>query len=283
MSDDNKLLREIGLSTLFLASLFIAIFSASGAVAEEIENKTISTVLSKPVQRPIFIIAKFLGVSAAVILAHYICTIALLMTIRHGVLEDVSATHDWTVIGTAGVVIGATLILSTFFNYVYDWKMTSTAVVLTGIFATLGIVFLYFIDRNWQFNPQNNSISVVDVYGSVLLLFAAIIIVALAVALSARFNIAVTLSACFGIFLLGLVSDYTFGNLAEKKFWGEEFLAQIGRYLVPNLQIFWISDAIYEGSEIPLKYIIISSSYAVCYTTAILALAIVFFQRRQVG
>jgi ABC-type transport system involved in multi-copper enzyme maturation permease subunit len=38
MSDDNKLLREIGLSTLFLTSLFIAIFSASGAVAEEIEN-----------------------------------------------------------------------------------------------------------------------------------------------------------------------------------------------------------------------------------------------------
>ncbi len=283
MSDDNKLLREIGLSTLFLASLFIAIFSASGAVAEEIENQTITTVLSKPVQRPIFIVAKFLGVSAAVILAHYICTIALLMAIRHGVLEDVSATHDWTVIGTAGFVIGATLILSTFFNYVYDWKMTSTAVVLTGIFATLGIVFLYFIDRNWQFNPQNNNISTVDIYGSVLLLFAAIIIVALAVALSARFNIAVTLSACFGIFLLGLVSDYTFGNLAEKQFFGAEILATIGRYLVPNLQIFWISDAIYEGSEIPLKYIIITSSYAVCYTTAILALAIALFQRRQVG
>jgi hypothetical protein len=283
MSDDNKLLREIGLSTLFLASLFIAIFSASGAVAEEIENKTITTVLSKPVQRPIFIIAKFLGVSAAVILAHYICTIALLMTIRHGVLESVSDKHDWTVMGTAGVVVAATLILSTFFNYVYDWKMSSTAVVLTGIFATLGIVFLYFIDRNWQFNPENNSISAVDVYGSVLLLFAAIIIVALAVALSARFNIAVTLSACFGIFLLGLVSDYTFGNLAEKQFFGAEFLARIGQFLVPNLQIFWISDAIYEGSEIPLKYIIISSSYAVCYTTAILALAIALFQRRQAG
>lgn len=29
MSDDNKLLRDIGLSTLFLTSLFIAIFSAS--------------------------------------------------------------------------------------------------------------------------------------------------------------------------------------------------------------------------------------------------------------
>jgi len=51
LSDDNKLLRELGLSTLFLTSLFIAIFSASGAVAEELENKTIMTILSKPARR----------------------------------------------------------------------------------------------------------------------------------------------------------------------------------------------------------------------------------------
>jgi len=276
-------LREIGLSTLFLASLFIAIFSASGAVAEEIENKTITTVLSKPVQRPIFIVAKFLGVSAAVILAHYICTIALLMAIRHGVLESAADTHDWTVVGTAGVVVAAAFLLSAFFNYVYDWRISSTAVVLTAIFATSGIVFLSFIDRNWQFNPQENGINAVDIYGSVLLLLAAIIIVALAVALSARFNIVVTLSACIGIFLLGLVSDYTFGKLAEKQFLWSKFWATLGRYLVPNLQIFWISDAIYEGSEVPLKYIIISASYALCYTIAILALAIALFQKRQVG
>ena len=40
MGDDNKLLRELSLSTLFLSGLFIAIFSASGAVAEEIKRKT---------------------------------------------------------------------------------------------------------------------------------------------------------------------------------------------------------------------------------------------------
>jgi len=278
MSDDNKLLREIGLSTLFLTSLFIAIFSASGAVAREMENKTITNILSKPVQRPIFIIAKFFGVAAAVALAHYICSIALLMAIRHGVLETVNDLHDWTVIGTAAAVVLAAFILSAFFNYAYDWKFSSTAIVLTGIFATFGIVFLTFIDRNWQFNPKDNGLNAVDIYGSVLLLLAAIIIVALAVALSARFNIVVTLSACIGIFLLGLVSDYTFGRFAETHLW-----AKIGRFLVPNLQIFWISDAIYEGSQVPVKYIVITASYALCYTAAILALAIALFQRRQVG
>jgi len=278
MSDDNKLLRELGLSTLFLTSLFIAIFSASGAVAEEMESKTITTVLSKPVKRPVFIVAKFLGVVAAVALAHYICTIALLMSIRHGVLETVRDTHDWTVISIASIGIALTFLLSAFFNYTYDWKLSSTTIVLGGIFATLSIMFLVFIDRDWQFKPQNNGINALDIYGSLLLLLAVIIIAALALALSARFNIVVTLAGCIGIFLLGLISDYTFGRFAQTHLW-----AKIGRFLVPNLQIFWISDAIYEGSAVPLKYIIISASYALCYTTAILALAVALFQRRQVG
>jgi ABC-type transport system involved in multi-copper enzyme maturation permease subunit len=278
MSDDNKLLREIGLSTLFLASLFIAIFSSAGAVAAELENKTITTVLTKPVQRPIFIIAKFLGVTAAVALAHFICTIALLMAIRHGVLESASDTHDWTVITAAGACAGAALLLSAFFNYAYDWKYTSTAIVLLALLGTFAIVFLALIDRDWKFNPPNNRINSVDVYGSVLLLLAAIIIVALAVALSARFNTVVTLSACIGVFLLGLISDYVFGRFAQTQLW-----AKIGRFLVPNLQVFWISDAIYEGSQVPLKYILISATYALCYTVAILSLAVAIFQRRQVG
>ena len=216
MSDDNKLLRELGLSTLFIASLFIAIFSASGAVAEEIENKTIMTVLTKPVQRPIFILAKFLGVTGAVAMAHYICTIALIMAIRNGVLENVDSTNDYTVLGTAGVIVVLTCLLSAFFNYAYDWKATSTAVVLLAGLGTIGLIFLIFFDRDWKFNPANNNINAIDIYGSVLLFLAAVIIAALAVALSCRFNIVVTLSACVGIFLLGLVSDWAFGELAKR-------------------------------------------------------------------
>ena len=278
MDDDNKLLRELGLSTLFITSLFIAIFSASGAVAEEIDNKTIMTVLSKPVQRPIFIVSKFLGVALAVAVSHYICTIALLMTIRHGVLTTASDTHDWTVIGAAAGIIVIALLLSLFFSYSYGWRFSSIAIISTAVLATFGMLFLYFIDKDMKFNPQNNGISAFDLYASILLFFAAIVIVALAIAMSCRFNIVVTLSACIGIFLLGLINDYVFGRFAQTNIW-----AQIGRFLVPNLQIFWISDAIYEGSQIPLRYIAISASYAACYTIAILAISIALFQRRQVG
>jgi hypothetical protein len=201
------------------------------------------------------------------------------------------------------------------------------------------------VDRNWQFNPAENGIHLSDVYGSFLLFMAAIIIVALAVVVSTRFNIVVTLSACVGLFLLGLVSDYVFGRFTQTQLpafvsvfdrilapvaivlliavlltggkrivlissvsailliglaailthyaFGHSFKtfldaqlwtwARMCYFLVPNLQAFWISDAIYEESAVPFKYVMITGSYALCYTVGILALAVAVFQRRQVG
>ncbi len=279
MEDDNKLLRELGLSTLFIAGLFIATFSASAAITEEIETKTILTTLSKPVPRYIFILGKFIGTVAAVILAHYIFTIAMLMTIRHGVLSTASDTHDMTVIISAAITVCLSLAITAFLNYSYDWKFTSTAIVLISIFATMTIVFLLLIDRNWKFNPAGNGINSFDIYGSILLLIALFILTAAALMFSARFNVLVTLSCCIGLFLLGLISDYVFGRFAESHLW-----AKIGKIIVPSLQVFWISDAIYEqSSKITVGYIASCGIYGALYTTAFILIAIALFERRQVG
>ena len=204
MGDDNKLLRELGLSTLFIAGLFIAVFSASAAITEEIETKTILTTLSKPIPRYLFILGKFIGTIAAVILAQYILTIAMIMTIRHGVMSTASDTHDMTVLVSTAVTIGLSLIITAFFNYSYDWKFTSTAIVLVAIFATISIVFLSFINRDWKFDPLNNGINSLDIYGSILLLIALCVLTAAALMFSARFNVLVTLSLSIGLFQIQL-------------------------------------------------------------------------------
>jgi hypothetical protein len=279
MEDDNKLLRELGLSTLFIAGLFIATFSASAAITEEIETKTILTTLSKPIPRYIFILGKFIGVIAAVILAHYIFTIAMLMAIRHGVLSTASDTHDMTIIISAAITIGLSFAITAFLNYFYDWKFTSTAIILISILATMSVVFLSFIDRNWKFNPAGNGINSFDIYGSILLLMALFILTAAALMFSARFNVLVTISLSIGLFLLGLISDYVFGRFAETHLW-----AKIGKIIVPSLQVFWISDAIYEhSSRITIGYIASCGIYGLIYTTAFILIAIALFERRQVG
>lgn len=278
LDEDVKLLRELGLSTLFLAGLFIAVFSSTGAITEEIESGTITTVLSKPISRPVFVLGKFFGIAAAVTLAHALVTMVFLMVTRHGVLETANDEVDWTVIAAAGSVILLTIILTAFLNYVYEWNAPSTGVVLGTIFSGFAILFLFFVNKEWKFNPADNHFEAFDIIASILLLFAVYVLVALAVLFSTRLNEVLTLTCCVGIFLLGLISDWVFGRFADQHLW-----ANIGSKLTPNLQIFWVSDAIYESGTIPVRYLWLAGGYTLLYIAGILALAIAAFQRRQVG
>ena len=278
LDEDDKLLRELALSTLFLSGLFIAVFSASSAITEEIETGTITTILSKPIPRPLFILGKFLGVAGAVFIGHYLVTAAMLMAVRHGALEAASDTHDWPVIIIAAVVLLATFSISALMNYFYDWNYMATSVILGAVFSSAGLLFLSLISKNWALNPSENGFQLFDIYASVLLLFATLILVALAVLFSTRLNVVITLTFCIGFFLLGLISDWVFGRFAEN-----HFLAKLGMILAPNFQIFWVSDAIYEIGTVPFDYLIMGLVYSVLYITGILAFAVAFFQKRQIG
>jgi ABC-2 type transport system permease protein len=278
LDEDVKLLRELGLSTLFLAGLFIAVFSATGAITEEIESKTITTVLSKPVGRPIFVLGKFLGISMAVIIAHYISTIAYLLAARYGVLERASDTMDMPVIVSATVILSLTILVSAFLNYSYDWNLQASAIVIVFVLGNFAVLFLTFVDKEWRFGPLVGQFNLFDIYASLLLLLGILILVALAVLFSTRMNVVLTLTCCVAVFLLGLISDWLYGQFAARFLW-----ARIGSALIPNMQVFWVSDAIYETGKIPLSYLWQGLCYSASYTTAILALAVAFFQRRQVG
>lgn len=278
LDEDIKMLREIGLSTLFISGLFIAIFASASAITEEIESKTITTVLSKPITRSTFILGKFLGVTTAVLLAHYILTVTLIMTLRHGVMTTANDTHDWTVITAATAAVLLSLFVTAFLNYTYDWVFNSTAMILGAIFATFAMLFIALVNKEWQFNPAENAIESFDIYASILLFFAITVLVALAVMFSTRFNVVMTLTCSIVVFLLGLISDYIFGRLADQHLW-----AKIGYAIVPDMQAFWISDAIYESSSIPLAYLGTTAIYAALYTAGIISIAIALFQKRQVG
>jgi ABC-2 type transport system permease protein len=278
LDEDVKLLRELGLSTLFLAGLFIAVFSATGAVTEEIESKTITTVLSKPVARPVFIVGKFLGVAAAVTLAHYLGTIAYLLSARFGVLEKVSDEPDMPVIIAAAAILLLSLLISAYLNYNYDWNLPASAIVIAAILAGFSVVLLSFVNKKWQVGPFAGQFNPFDISASLLLLFGILILVALAVLFSTRMNVILTLICCVAVFLLGLISDWLSGQFAARFLW-----AKIAANLLPNMQVFWVSDAIYETGKVPVAYLWRGLCYSASYTTAILALAVAFFQRRQVG
>jgi len=66
--EDLKMMVVCGLATLKVCGMFLAVWSSSTSIADEIEGKTAMTMLSKPITRRQFIVGKFLGIQTAVLL-----------------------------------------------------------------------------------------------------------------------------------------------------------------------------------------------------------------------
>lgn len=61
LGDANRLILDLGLASINLFGVIIAIFIGIGLVSKEIDKKTIYTIVSKPVPRYEFLLGKYLG------------------------------------------------------------------------------------------------------------------------------------------------------------------------------------------------------------------------------
>ncbi len=148
LDDDNKMLRDIGLSTLLIQGLFLGCFAASSVLNTEIEDKTVLSVAVKPVSRWNFVLGKYLGVAGGLLAAHYLATIAFFMAMRHGVLQTARDTSDLTVIFLGPVAMALVAIIAAVLNYLYDWRFLVTFFSLAVPVLTIGAAILLVIDRN---------------------------------------------------------------------------------------------------------------------------------------
>lgn len=53
--------------------------------------------------------------------------------------------------------------------------------------------------------------------------------------------------------------------------------------VVPNLQLFWLVDAVTQGHKIPARYVGLATAYGGAQVLGLLSLAVLLFQRREVG
>src|ERR1039457_2823995 len=80
--DEPKLVKNSTLAVMLLAGLLGAVLSASASLARELRTGTALAVLSKPVGRAQFILAKYVGLPAALTLLAYVNLVAVLLTSR---------------------------------------------------------------------------------------------------------------------------------------------------------------------------------------------------------
>lgn len=283
LDDDNLLLKDVGLSTLLVAGLFIAVFAAATVITEEIENKTVLTVLSKTVGRATFILGKFFGITGAVLLAMYFLSLILLMLIRNGVPQTARHETD-TVVVTLGLgSMGITLLTCLAGNYFYRWRFSTTFVLMGSILASLAIAVMGFLDAKWAYNPQQNHLATELIGPIILTVIAVLILTAVAIAVATRLGLVMTLSICSLVFILGVVLQHLLGPIVQADAGLGRYFAWVALAVVPSLHFYVVTNAIYADTAVPWDYVASAALYALCYITAFLLFAIALFRSREVG
>ena len=89
MDNDQRMLIDIGLATVFMIGMLLSIFVASTVLGKEIQNKTTLTIVSKPIGRPQFVIGKFLGASFAIALSTLYVALVFLLVDQQDVFQTV--------------------------------------------------------------------------------------------------------------------------------------------------------------------------------------------------
>jgi ABC-2 type transport system permease protein len=216
----------------------------------------------------------------ALLICAGLLALVLLLTVRHRVQASVRAEDifDPSVVTFGLLAAVLTFVIAGLANYLYRWSFPATFAVVGAVMATVAWALVSCISRIWQLQSPLTDFDPQLVSGLLLVFEAIIVLTAIAIAASTRLGQIATLLVCCGVFLVGLVGEYFLSAATA----GREWLRPVAA-VVPNLQFFWPADALTQGSTITVGYLGMVPLYTACLVGAAMSLAVMLFQRRDVG
>jgi ABC-2 type transport system permease protein len=219
VSGDNKLLLDIGLATVFVCGMLLAAFIATAVISREIENKTVLTVVSKPISRPAVVLGKFLGVAGAMLIATLTMVLFLLMGLRHGVMSTAADDPDMPVIVFTTLAVVLALGIGIWCNFFYGWVFTQTTTLLLMPLMLAAWLGVLMVGKKWGFQSIAVDFKPQVMMACGALIMAQLVLTAVATAASARLGQVMTIVVCCGIFVFGLLSNHFLGRRAYDNAW----------------------------------------------------------------
>ncbi len=276
--DEPKLVKNSVLAVMLLAGLFGAVLSASASLAREIRSGTALAVLSKPIGRTQFLLAKYVGLVLALTLLTYVNLLVALLTSR--MAFDAYGSTDTLALGIFAAALAVAYLMGGFSNFFLRRPFVSDATFSVVIMVTVAFVVINFFNHKGEVQAFTTGVDWRLVPASILILFALWVLAGLALACSTRLEMIPTLAICSALFLLGLMSQYLFSEKAQAGSWWASLLYTV----TPNWQLFWLADALETGKQLYYwGYVGKAFGYAVCYVGAVLAVAVMLFEDRELS
>lgn len=274
LGESEKVVRDSALALQFFFGLVIGAYVSCAAITHEIRRGTVSAILSKPVERPSFFLAKYLGVSAVMLVYGVVMLLAVLLCVRTAREAHVI---DWWAAGPLLVALVLAYALGGLVNYFRRRPFASSAfgLLFLGVVIAFGVAAL--MQDHGHHHAHESLFAWRVVPASVLVTMAVLVLASITVSLATRFDTLPTLSIAGLIFLLGLMSDYLFGRAAETSVTARTLYS-----ILPNWQHFWVIDALAGDGIIPPAYVGQVAQYAAVYLVAVLCTGLFAFQHMEV-
>lgn len=274
LGEARRMVQDSALALQLVCGLVLGAYAAGASLHREIAKGTAALALTKPVHPALFYLAKYTGVAVMLALFSLTCLLATLPAVRAAARDF----HlDWwaelpLLLATPLAYAGAA-----FRNYRTGRSFSAGAFAALLSALILACLFTLFHGRGglFGFDPAHNLPWMLAPV-SMLVGMAVLTLAAVACALATRVGTTPALTLCSAIFLLGLMSDYLFGRHADQNVFAAACYASI-----PNLQHFWIVDALHRGHGVPLAYLAQAGLYAALYIAGALMFGWLGFRRKE--
>lgn len=276
--EPGRLPRDGGLAYQLVIGLVLAVTSASTSLHDEIENGTAAVAIGKPVSRNLFLVGKWLGV-LLVVARFWFCLLATTMLaerVPERLVSGTMASYLTDKAARAAIFLMPTLSLAVagLLHNRFRLRFCKTATALLSALLGISLAGSFLFTRDFTFAPSaaNTNLRIVPV--SLLVLAALAVYAAIATALATRLRAAPALVVCLLLLLLGLSADALLGPSSPAAI-------RLAAHLIPNLQSFWMCDALANGGSIPYPYVLRALLYAAALCSLALGCGMLAFRKRD--
>ena len=247
-----KFVKDFGCGAIGLFGFALALLSTAQLLPQELHNRTIYTILAKPVRRSEFLLGKFLGVVLLLALCVALMSLAFAATLYWQEMKGLETTEA-------------------LYNQTQNWR------------ANPFLVNAYNHDVE-QIVQQVRDPQLIE---AIILIFAKLIMttgIALLISTFATSSI-FTIVTTFMIYLIGHMEstarEFWLARGTEVSIWQSGLVGLIS-LLIPDMNSFTIVDEILAGNKVPWSHALNLLGYAAVYLVVLLSVSVVVFNYREI-
>lgn len=264
LRENARVVFDLGLGSISLFAVIVAVFLGSALLYKEIERKTLYVILPKPIRRHEFLLGKYFGI---------VLTGVVFIAIT-------GSAHLWITLAQAGAP--GWLLLATFLGpllalALWLWRAKDrTNAIIPWSLLTLAALCFATTTTKVELGPIAASL--------VLTLCEVVVLTAVAILFSAFSTPFLTGVFTTGVWLLGRSADTMATTNTKTLPDGIKLVLRGLSQVLPNFHLFVPGrHALVTMSDVggPAYYVLTTSLYATTYTVLLLAAAALIFRKRD--